>query len=171
MDVPPSVTLRPMGLEDLAEVSELGIRSKASWGYSPDELAIFSTELSIDDRCLAQLVAAQVAEAGHGELVGYFTLRRHQGGDVELEHLFVEPAWFGKGVGSALFGAALHSAAAGGISALKIVSDPNTTGFYRKFGAREVAKHCSSIAGREIPVLEIATRRGKSEQPSPGPRT
>ena len=158
MDASPSVILRPMGAEDLAAVSELGIRSKASWEYSPDELAIFSAELTIDERCLGQLMAAQVAETAHRELVGYFTLRRHPGGEVELEHLFVEPAWFGRGVGSALFEAALHSAAAGGVSALKVVSDPNAAGFYLKLGAREVAKHRSSIAGREIPVLEIATR-------------
>ena len=148
------VRLRPMTRSDLAAVSELGIRSKASWDYSPEEMAVFKGELTLGDGTLEELLDAQVAVCGD-EFVGYFTLRTHDDGSVELEHLFVEPTWFGRGVGSLLLRGALAAAANRKIRELTIISDPNATGFYLRNGAVVVGQHRSSIAGREIPVLSM----------------
>ena len=149
------VTLRQMHCGDLATVSALGIRSKASWGYDESEMEVFSGELSLDENSVADLLDAQVAVGAGGEIVGYFTLRAHDGGAVELEHLFVDPDHFRLGIGRQLLAAAEKAAADAGATGLTIICDPNSTGFYTKHGADIVGKHQSSIAGREIPVLRL----------------
>ena len=143
--------LRKMGGDDLGAVSALGIRSKASWGYAAAEMEVFERELTLTDESLEELLDARVAV--DGAVVGYFTLRLHPDGRLELEHLFVDPECFGRGIGIRLFGAALRSAADRGFGRVTIISDPNATEFYTKLGAQIVGEHESSISGRTIPVL------------------
>ena len=149
------LTIRPMAPEDLSEVSALGIRSKASWGYDNAAMRVFAAELTLTSDGVRGLADAQVAV--HSEAIaGYFTLRAHANDALELEHLFVDPAHFGRGIGTQLLESALASANQLGASEVTIFSDPNAIGFYQKHGALVVGRHASSISGRHIPVLTIA---------------
>ena len=151
-----SLTLRPMTVDDLATVSQLGIDSKSSWGYDDDAMRIFSDELTLSRESLVEILDAKVAYKNN-QIVGYFTLRNHADGVTELEHLFVQRDQFRKGVGTKLLLSALASARRSGIEALTIIADPHSSGFYEKHGAVRVGDHRSSIAGRVIPVYELAT--------------
>ena len=139
-------------------MSELGIRSKASWGYDSHQMAVFVEELTLREDDLAQFLDARVAIVG-SELIGYCTLKRHSNRNAELEHLFVDPGWFRQGVGTALLQVAVNTARYEGIEDISIVSDPGAVGFYLKHGAKIVGEHQSSIKGRTIPVLSIKTVR------------
>ena len=143
-----------MTATDLESIAALGFRSKAHWGYSDTEMTIFADELALGTSEFESLLDAQVA-CLREEIVGYATLRAHPGASLELEHLFVEPTCFGQGIGTLLLRAALERASQAQVSALKILSDPNAVGFYRKHGAAIIGEHQSSIPGRTIPILSL----------------
>ncbi|MCB1204504.1 MAG: GNAT family N-acetyltransferase [Verrucomicrobiae bacterium] len=157
------MTIRPLTHADLAFVSALGISSKATWGYSEQEMSVFRTELTLSETSVQELMAAEVAVINN-EIVGYFTIRRHADGVVELEHLFVAPHRFGRGIGSALLRKARVTAGSLGEPTLKVIADPNSAGFYERTGATLVGNHKSSIPGRTIPIYEILTVTGEEEQ-------
>lgn len=144
-----------MSAADLKEVTRLGIASKASWGYSEQAMRIFAGELTLDEEHLDALLDAQVA-CEDGRILGYFTIRRHGDGVTELEHLFVRPDRFRQGLGAQLLQAARASAYRHGVEKLTIIADPNSSGFYEKFGAIHTGEHQSSIPDRVIPIYEIA---------------
>jgi predicted N-acetyltransferase YhbS len=153
-DVP--IISRPMALDDLATVSQLGIASKQSWGYDTNQMRVFADELTLSPNAFRGLLAAEVACRG-GEIVGYYTLRRHADGSAELEHLFVAPERFHQGIGRALFSSAIKQASSRGVATLTIIADPNSAGFYERLGAKKAGDHQSSIPGRVIPIFEVPT--------------
>ena len=118
-------------------------------------MQVFEGELTISEKLFEELFDAKVAVV-ENQTVGYFTIRQHAGGITELEHLFVHPDWFGKGVGTILLRSAMEVVKERGIKKLTIIADPNSSGFYEKFGAVKVGDHKSSIAGRVIPVYELS---------------
>lgn len=149
--------IREMRRSDLEAVSSLGIRSKATWGYEAEAMAVFAEELTLELPDLDRFLEAEVAVDGEGKVVGYFTLVARADGVVELEHLFVHPEHFGKGIGSQLLARALGMARQRGAEEVTILSDPQAVEFYLRKGARQVDHHISSIPGRTIPVLQIPT--------------
>jgi predicted N-acetyltransferase YhbS len=75
---------------------------------------------------------------------------------LELGHLFVEPQWFGRGIGRALVRDASDRATAAGYRSIVIQGDPNAARFYERLGAVQVGvRASSSIAGRSLPVFEL----------------
>lgn len=161
-----TVTLRPMTVADLGVVSHLGISSKASWGHASQLMEIFAKELTLEASALEQLSTAQVA-CQNGQILGYFTIREHADGILELEHLFVHPEHFGRGIGQDLLEAALTSATAAGAEKLTVIADPDSAGFYERFGATRVGEHQSSIAGRVIPIYEFQLESSLSSSNNP----
>ena len=149
------IEVRPMTAADVRSVSELGIQSKASWGYSSEMMDVFSRELTLDERSLDELLDAQVA-CRSGQVLGYFTIRRHPDDVTELEHLFVHPKHFRQGIGCQLLQIALTSAARTGAATLTVIADAHSVGFYERFGAIRAGEHRSSIPGRVIPVVEFS---------------
>lgn len=147
---------RPMTLDDLAAVSQLGIASKRTWGYDADQMRVFTNELTLSPDAFHGLLAAEVACLGR-DIVGYYTIRQHADGIVELEHLFVTPERFHQGIGRTLFSNALKQAAVRGVAMLTILADPNSAGFYERLGAKKIGDHQSSIPGRIIPIYEVTT--------------
>lgn len=93
--------------------------------------------------------------------LGFFGLRR-DGAEWWLEHFWVTPELIGRGVGRALFAAALQAARRCGAGMLHIKSDPNAEGFYRRMGARRVGEERYVLLGkhpRELPLLTIDVPR------------
>lgn len=146
--------IRPMTAGDLDAVTQLGIQSKASWGYSAAMMEIFAAELNVDLAAVQQLLAARVAHQNE-QVVGYYTLRRHNHESVDLEHLFVRPDHFGQGIGSELLRDAMSTARNLEVGRLRVISDPHASGFYEKHGARHIGNYQSDIPGRVLPIYEL----------------
>ena len=151
------MNIRPAVSEEAEALSALALRSKAHWSYSPDELSVFKEELTLRpeeiDGCAYVLEDA-------GELRGFYTLGEPADGTVELEHLFVDPLFFGRGGGTQLFRHAVHQASERGYCRLLIQSDPNAEGFYRTLGIQPLRHIPSSIPGRCLPYFELELRTG-----------
>lgn len=116
------------------------------------------------EACREELrVAAAAIAAGRvfvledsGRPVGVYSLEDLPGGDVELGHLFVEPARFGTGIGRQLVAHACRTARALGFTRLVIQGDPHAEGFYRRCGGSRIGeRESASIPGRMLPLFEI----------------
>ena len=146
-------SVRPARPSEAKSLSALALRSKAHWDYSREELAVFRSELTISPEDV-ESHRTHVLEEG-GQIVGFYTLATRGPGVVELEHIFVEPSYLGKGFGSLLFHHACGIAREAGFRRLVILSDPNASGFYHAMGAQLDGDIPSSIRGRTIPYFVV----------------
>jgi GNAT superfamily N-acetyltransferase len=115
-------------------------------------MAVFRGELTFTAALVLQR-RTQVLEED-GAIAAMYTLLG-EGDELELEHLFVDPARLGRGHGRRLFRHATEVARAAGARALIIKSDPNAAGFYRVMGAADTGEIASSIPGRTIPTFRL----------------
>ena len=151
-----TINIRKAAFGDAATLSDLAIRSKAFWGYSPEFMEACVDELSvthddIDNSHFHYLVA----ELG-SELVGFYNLEEQDAGEIELGALFVDPAHIGMGIGKALIENAKKCALKLGAKNLFIQGDPNAEKFYRAAGGILTgSKESKSIAGRFLPTFRI----------------
>jgi N-acetylglutamate synthase-like GNAT family acetyltransferase len=140
-----AITLRRAEPPECEALSELALRSKAYWGYDTAFLEACRSELSIEAADVERLRVTVAEESA--EIVGFYAL----GGappEGELMFLFVEPARIGAGIGRILWQHCLVTAARGGLSRIRIESDPFADGFYVAMGATRVGE----AASRSIPI-------------------
>lgn len=149
-------TIRPARADEAASLSALALRSKAHWGYDAAFMTACAEELSITPEELVAHHARALEQ--DGALLGFYTLEPCDApGAIELGHLFVEPAWIGRGCGGALLRHAARHARALGHRTLVIQGDPHAAGFYEALGGRRVGARASeSIPGRTLPVFHLA---------------
>ncbi len=146
--------IRPARADEAEALSTLALRSKAVWGYSEEFLERCGAELTVTAEDVGRL-RAHVAD-DEGALLGFFTIRGAPP-EGELDSLYVDPAFIGRGVGRALLDAARVLARGAGFRALAIHADPNAEAFYLRHGATRVGEVPSgSIAGRSLPLLRLA---------------
>src|SRR4051794_14822434 len=145
--------IRPAIAEEAEVISSLAIRSKAHWGYTPEQMVVFSRELVLSPAELATRRAHVLEE--NGRIIGLYTLVARADDAAELDHLFIDPSRLGSGLGAALFRHACVVAQQAGFRRLSILSDPHAVGFYAAMGARLEGYVPSSIPGRQLPVFTL----------------
>lgn len=151
--------IRPARAGEAPILTQLCIRSKAHWGYDATFMAAAVRLLRISEREIAVggVLVALMAEVPCG-VASIVPLRRVHW--CELSHLFVAPERFGRGIGRALFDAAVALAAARGASHISILSDPNAAAFYERLGARRRGQAPSGVVrNRMLPLFEFAVAR------------
>jgi len=140
--------------EEAALLSDIAFRSKAHWGYPPDLMEAFRAELSILPSQIEQTPVFLLLRGG--KPAGFYTLEPLSPTEVELGHLFVDPAEIGRGAGRELLSHACEQARQRGYRVLVIQGDPNAARFYEACGARRVGlKPSASIPGRLLPLFEL----------------
>src|SRR4029079_1400930 len=150
---PRAMSIRPARTGEAALLTALGLRSKASWGYTEDFMRACAEELTIDEEELDDVFVKTIGE----HVVGFYSLDRISSDRVELGLLFVEPSWMRRGFGGELLGDARERARALGYQTLVIQGDPHAMPFYRSAGAVLVGtRESDSIAGRLLPLFELA---------------
>jgi ribosomal protein S18 acetylase RimI-like enzyme len=152
-------TLRPANRDDAPRLTALAREAKAHWGYPAAWLEAWRDALTITpDYIDRHTVLVASSESEPGSVIGMCALEDH-GDHWELAHLWVAPNAHGRGVGRALVKRALAIAARRRPgSVVRVESDPNAAGFYRRLGAREVGAVPAPMDGdpsRVLPVLEL----------------
>jgi N-acetylglutamate synthase-like GNAT family acetyltransferase len=149
-----NLKIRKASTEDAATLTTIAHDAKRHWGYPEHWIKHWQDDLTISPDLIA---ANQVYVAEReGELLGFYALIVRQD-KAELDHMWVAPAHIGTGVGKELFIHAMQTAAGRNISAVEILSDPNSEGFYRKMGAHQIGETISEIDGqpRALPRLTV----------------
>ncbi|HET7551031.1 MAG TPA: GNAT family N-acetyltransferase, partial [Gemmatimonadaceae bacterium] len=144
---------------DAPRLTALAREAKAHWGYPAAWLEVWRDALTITpDYIETHAVLVASIESEPDSVIGMCALEDHQD-HWELAHLWVDPRAHGRGAGSALVRRALTIAArrrSG--SVVRVESDPNAAGFYRRLGAREIGSVPAPMEGdpaRVLPVFEI----------------
>jgi len=153
------LVIRPARTGEAAILTELCIRSKAHWGYDSAFMTAATRLLQIPE---AEIEAGGVLAAMVGQepcgVAAIVPLRRKSW--VELSHLFVAPDHLRRGVGRALFDAAMALASDRGASRVSILSDPYAAVFYERLGARRCGQAPSGVrSGRMLPLFQFSLAR------------
>ena len=133
-----------------AEVlTALSVRSKAHWGYDDSFMKMSQASLTVSD---ADIASGRMLVAERAGLPFGVAKVEPEG---ELGMLFVDPLALNRGVGRALFEAAVALARRLGARRMAILADPNAAPFYERMGARFVSQAPSdAIPGRTLPLYE-----------------
>lgn len=146
--------LRRALLSEAEALTALEVRSKAAWGYDAEFMQRALPDLEVTEKDLreSETVVAEVA----GELAGFVRIKI-SGIDAFMTDLFVEPEFFGNGIGRELFRSAVTIAREAGATTLALHADPNAESFYTRLGMRTVT-HVKSALGehRFLPVMVLA---------------
>lgn len=130
-----AVTIRDGVAAERVDLEALMFRSSVHASRYAEQLRAHPDAVSIP---AVQFAARQVrvADAG-GAMVGFAVLLDAIGGSCELDSLFVDPAWMGRGVGRRLVEDAAATARRTGAAAIGVVANPEAHGFYVRMGFRE----------------------------------
>ncbi|MGH2517316.1 MAG: GNAT family N-acetyltransferase [Ktedonobacterales bacterium] len=148
------VRIRRAHPEEAELLTELIMRSKAFWGYDATLLAAWRSDLTLESKVVARDPVYCAEDRYTGFIMGVSHFYRLDDDELYLDHLFVEPACMGKGVGARLWSHAVAQAAAQGLRAVVLGADPNARPFYERMGAVVVGWEESPIVpGRRTPVM------------------
>jgi len=146
--------IRRAHLDECALLTDIALRSKASWGYDEQFMANCVAELTINETDIETHQYFVMESAG--AVVGFYALREHGEDEGELADLFVEPAHMRAGYGRRLVEHAKSAAQAHGWQSLLVEADPNAWEFYYSCGGAQIGTVASgSIPGRRLPLIRI----------------
>jgi GNAT superfamily N-acetyltransferase len=154
MEMIMQITIQRALPEQHERLTQITFAAKKHWGYPERWMEIWKDALTITPEFIAnnEVYVAKV----ESEVAGYYGLIASDG-KVQLEHMWVDPAYMGSGIGKRLFDHAIKAAASLGASSMDIESDPNAEGFYKRMGARRIGELISELEGqpRLLPLLVV----------------
>lgn len=135
-------------------LSRIAFAAKGHWGYPERWMELWRPGLEVSPGFVRDN-EVYVAVSGE-EAVGFYALVGG-GRGLDLDHLWVLPAWIGTGLGRTLFEHAVRRAQELGAMTVTIESDPNAEGFYRRMGARRRGENVYELEGGErvLPVMVV----------------
>lgn len=142
--------------EEAQALTDLALRSKASWGYDDEFMEQCRDALTItgDEVHRFPVFVATDEDA----VVGYYALALEPPESI-LVALFIDPDRTRQGIGFRLFGHAVATARAIGCDSMVIESDPNAEAFYVHMGAQRIGEIESEVqAGRLLPLMRFDMR-------------
>lgn len=153
--------IRPAKIGESGILTSISFQSKKYWGYPDYFFETWKNELTISpDYIKRNRVFVFEDKTG---IVGYYSMVYLENNmdfsgivilkGYWLEHMFILPAFIGKGIGTDLFDHLKTICRQNRINTISILSDPNAKGFYEKMGCRYVKEYPSSIPHRTTPLL------------------
>ncbi len=150
-----SIKIRPVRLDDIAELTALTLCSKQSNGYDDDFMQACKAELAVTAEAISA-PAYWVAHQGD-TLCGCANLiLESETATGKVDSFFIDPSWQRQGVGTLLWAKIMVVAAENKLAKLRLDADPNAVPFYQAMGFVVVGQVPSgSIKGRMLPRMEI----------------
>jgi GNAT superfamily N-acetyltransferase len=146
------MVIRQAGPLDAPALTEIAHAAKRHWGYSEELIRLWTSDLSVTPAFIDDHVVH--CAVGDTAILGFYALSR-EGAVFELEHMWVRPQHLRAGIGTSLFAHALDTVRSAGGTVLRIASDPNAEGFYRRMGARRAGEISTRPEGRVLPLLVV----------------
>jgi GNAT superfamily N-acetyltransferase len=150
-----TIAIEPADSGQADLLTGIACAAKRYWGYPDAWIDRWRDALTITPAYIAAN-ACFVART-EKDLIGFSAIRFAPDGPW-IDHLWVLPAWIGRRVGRQLFAACEECARQRGATVVRIESDPHAEEFYRRMGARTVARLPAPMDGvdRHLPVMEKA---------------
>ncbi len=141
--------------DEATQLTRIAFAAKRYWGYPETDIALWQDDLTITPEFIDQndvFVAIQ-----NNTVAGFCALSN--GDSVrEVEHFWIDPQYIGKGIGRKWFQHIRQAMEVAKIAKLRITSDPNAVGFYKKMGAKVIDRAASTPPGRFLPLMEVHVR-------------
>jgi len=140
---------------DCPRLTEIAHAAKRYWGYPEAWIVNWRDQLTITEGYVAAQYV-ELVEIG-GAPAGFFALRKHRD-FTELDHLWVDPAIIGQGLGRKLLEQAVSVCRGEGVERVEIDSDPYAEPFYLHMGARRIGKTPAAVEGdpeRYLPRMTL----------------
>lgn len=135
-------------------ITDLGFRSKAYWGYSPEFMEACREDMTITPEFIASHPVFALEE--QGRIMGFYGLLPRTVDLVVLDFLYVDPDAIGRGYGRQLWAHLTETARSLGFRRMEISADPNAEPFYVAMGARRIGETPSTaIPGRMLPLMGV----------------
>ena len=138
---------------DTQQLTLLTMRSKAYWGYAPEQIEAWREALTITKDYLKQAEVYKLTQSN--ELIGYYSYKRLDEQTAKLDNLFIDPKYIRKGYGKSLMHHFLQQVKAGSYKRITLESEPNAAEFYEQFGFIIVGQMETSIPNRYLPTMEF----------------
>ena len=140
-------------IQDNGILTEITKQSKAYWGYSAEQILLWSDLLTItpnyiEDNSVFKLVTDE-------KIIGYYAYFNVNDTIVKLDNLFLLPEFIGKGFGKLLMRHFLTRVKQSPVNNIILDAEPNTEAFYKKFGFVTTGKLETTIKNRFLPVMEL----------------
>jgi len=148
------IQIRRAKPDEATALTEIAHAAKRHWGYPETWIEHWKDDLTITPDFIAtnEMYVAIIGKeiAGCCALVLSDSL-------AELEHMWIQPAHMGNGVGRALFKQIVERAAIHNAKVVELSADPNAEGFYERMGAKRIGEVRSEIEGqpRVLPRMSV----------------
>lgn len=134
-------------------LTEITKKSKAHWGYSEEQIEIWSEFLRVSKEYVeTKSVYNLIVE---DKIVGYYSFFHESENTIKLDNLFILPEFIGKGFGKMLLNDFFIRLKNIDIEKVILNSEPNAEEFYTKFGFVKVGQIETSIKDRYLPIMEL----------------
>ncbi|MEM1056607.1 MAG: GNAT family N-acetyltransferase [Bacteroidota bacterium] len=144
-------SIRPARPEEAPRLTEIALASKQHWGYPEAWMEAWRDGLTFTPDYIAAHTVQVATEAADRPVACY--VLEGITGEIQLEHVWVEPSAMGRGLGRQLVAHAVETARGLGGTTLLIDSDPNAAPFYERMGCERVGSRRADVCGehRELP--------------------
>jgi len=151
---------REAKISDSKRLTEIAFAAKQHWNYPKEFYEIWHNEMTITEEYILKnqvflaifndeiMGFSSVVEVSNPTYIDEVYVKK----GFWLDHLFIDPQYFNKGIGTKLIDYTRKYCHENGIFELLIFSEPLARGFYEKIGAKFMYETLSSIQGRMLPV-------------------
>ena len=147
------MTIEKANTIDHEILTEITKKSKAYWGYSEEQLVIWSNNLTITQDYIKRNDVFKLVN--NNIIVGYYSCFSEEEKSMKLDNLFVLPEYIGKGFGKYLMTDFLNRMKEIKIEKITLDSEPNAEIFYSKMGFVKIGEFETSIKNRFMPIMEM----------------
>lgn len=134
-------------------LTEITKKSKAFWGYSEEQIEIWSEFLTVSQHYIANNEVYKLSIKD--QIIGYYSFLNGEENSIKLDNLFVLPEFIGKGFGRLLMEHFLLKIKKTNANKITLHSEPNAESFYSKLGFVKTGQIETSIKDRFMPIMEL----------------
>lgn len=139
--------------EDHVALTGLTKKSKAFWGYSPEQMKGWDEILTITQDYISDNGTFKLVL--EDKIIGYYSVVSINAATLKIDNLFICPDFIGKGHGKILINHIFQKAVSEKYTDIILESDPNAELFYSRFGFTTIAQTETSPGNRSLPLMKF----------------
>lgn len=138
-------------VQDAELLTKVTIASKSYWNYDEELLKSWTNALTITENYILEKTVYKLVS--DKTIIGYYSFFIDND-CIELDNLFVLPEYIGSGIGKRLLFDFLEKAKDLNFEKIILYSDPNSEGFYEKYGFKTIGQKATNQHDRFLPIME-----------------